>query len=257
MMNDNVEFHQGFESPPPNVGMPQAGGLRYMEAYTDIFENPNWLMNLLFGSICQFIPIVGPIILLGYTFRIIDDQLNQRAETYTNFDFNDFGEYLMRGLWPFLIALVASAVIGPVVGMILVPLFLCSGILGGEILTMLASVILSIVATTVLIAVISLVAVPMILRAGLMQDFAAGFDMTFVKDFFSKTWKETLLHAVFLWASLLVLLPLGAIVFCVGSYIAATMYALAQAHLMCQLYRLYLQRGGMPIEIAPPKPKPF
>jgi|SRR5579872_5439312 len=80
--------------------------MQYSLAFRYILDRTGGLVNLLLIVVCEFIPIVGPIVLLGYKAEVavalIHDPDMQR---HPKFDFDRFVEYLTRGLWPFLIAL--------------------------------------------------------------------------------------------------------------------------------------------------------
>jgi hypothetical protein len=86
-----------------------------------------------------------------------------------------------------------------------------------------------------------------------------------VLDFSKKVWFETVLVSLFLAMSLLVMFVAGFLMACVGLYFTMALASLAQAHLMYQLYQLYLSRGGEPIPLkapvilayAPPGAPPF
>jgi hypothetical protein len=96
-----------------------------------------------------------------------------------------------------------------------------------------------------------LVLVPLKIRASLTQDFAKSFDFGFVKRFVALTWKEMVLSSLFVMAASIVLVPLGMIVFCVGSYFALVLVYFSWTHLHKQLYALYLSRGGEPVPLSP------
>ncbi len=234
------------------------GRIRYMRAYEYVFDSSDWVMNLLFLSICQLIPVVGSLLMLGYQFEIIEALHRRPQAVYPKFDFNKFVEYLTRGVWPLLVSLV----VGLAASVLIVPLFFCvvfvpmvaaSG--GGEemavfgfFLTMAAVILLTLFLTLVL----ALFMVPMALRAGLAQEFGAAFDMGFVKDFIRRMWKEIILEQLFILITGTVLALLGMLI-CIGIYPAAALIVLAQSHLYHQLYRLYLARGGtlIPLKARP------
>ena len=50
----------------------RSDGIQYLESYSYIFRSPDWVLNVLFTLICQFIPVIGPIVLLGYQFQIVE-----------------------------------------------------------------------------------------------------------------------------------------------------------------------------------------
>src|SRR5215510_11178225 len=82
--------------------------MRYFGAYRSFFESPKWAMHLLIGAGCQFIPIVGPLVLMGYFYIVIEAKHRHGDPQFPDFDLDRLGVYLMRGVWPFLVALVAS-----------------------------------------------------------------------------------------------------------------------------------------------------
>ena len=71
--------------------------MNYMASISDFFKSPKWLMNLLLGGVCCLIPIVGPLVLMGWLITGFWAREDQRPETFPDFDFNQFGKYLERG----------------------------------------------------------------------------------------------------------------------------------------------------------------
>lgn len=90
--------------------------MQFQIAFRYLFERSGGFVNLLLITVCQFIPVVGPIVLLGYRAEVsvaLDNDPNMLR--HPKFDFNRFGEYLSRGVWPFLIALIMSFLSVPIV----------------------------------------------------------------------------------------------------------------------------------------------
>jgi hypothetical protein len=96
----------------------------------------------------------------------------------------------------------------------------------------------------------------------LAQDFTAGFDLAWIKDFVAKTWVEVLISA------LVLILVAHAVILCtcfVGLLAVIPLVPLVQAHLWYQFYALYLSRGGTPVPVkamvapvvGPPPPGGF
>ena len=75
----------------------------YIASISDFFKSPKWMMNLLLGGVCVLIPIVGPIVVLGWLITGFWARRDENFETFPDFDFSHFGKYLERGLWPFLV----------------------------------------------------------------------------------------------------------------------------------------------------------
>src|SRR5262245_60644398 len=82
--------------------------MEYLKAYQSFFESPKWPLHLLIGAVAQFVPIVGPIVLLGFIYDIIEAKHRHGPNEFPLFDFNRLGAYLQRGVWPFLVSLVVS-----------------------------------------------------------------------------------------------------------------------------------------------------
>ena len=242
---------------PPKLGPVE---IEYLRVYKFIFENPNWFMSLLLLAVCQFIPIVGPLVAIGYQF-IVTETLHRRTHpTYPDFDFNRFGDYLKRGVWPFLVSLVVALVFVPIMmgGFFLSAMAVGAAAQGGgeEFGGVVAAIVIGLMMLLFMVFgfFANLVVQPMFLRAGLAQDFGQAFNMSFVRDFVARTWKEmTLLWFFFAATGLLVVLAGYALCF-VGVYLSIGVLMLSQAHGYFQLYEVYLSRGGMPIPLKPDVP---
>jgi len=89
-----------------------------LTSITDFFESPKWMMNLLLAGVCFLIPIVGPMVVIGWLITGFWGRPDQSPRTFPDFDFNLFATYIERGLWPFLVGLVASLVLIPVVALL-------------------------------------------------------------------------------------------------------------------------------------------
>ena len=244
--------------PPPKPG---SVVMEYMRVYNYIFENPNWFMNLVLLAVCQLIPIVGPIVGLGYQFFVVEALHRRTHVTYPDFDFNRFGDYLLRGVWPFLVSLI--------VAMILVPLFYAVMIVGVLVVAGAAAAagpdwggvvggVLGLIMFFGLFAFglgLNFVIQPMFLRAGLSQDFGQAFNFSFVKDFCARVWKEMLAFWLFVMVTGMLVALAGFVACFVGMYVAIAVLILAQAHGLFQLYELHLSRGGMPIPLKTEVPR--
>src|SRR5688572_4499091 len=82
--------------------------MNYFGAYRFIFESPKWPIHLLIGAVCQFIPIVGQLVLMGYIYSVIEAKHRHGRDQFPDFTFDRLGAYLVRGLWPFLISILAA-----------------------------------------------------------------------------------------------------------------------------------------------------
>jgi Protein of unknown function (DUF4013) len=226
--------------------------MQYFGAYRFLFESPKWATHLLIGTVCQLVPIVGPMVWMGYGYDVIEAKHRYGRDLFPVFDFNRLGSYLARGAWAFLVALVVAIPVFSVIGLLFLSfaISLIAAENAGEpnpFSIVLFGVVFTVFA--VLFFASQFVTVPMILRAGLSQDFAAGFSMTFIRDFLARVWKEQLLSFLVLIITWPFLFVAGLLLLFVGVYAAAALMLFAQIHFQYQLYELYLERGGTPIPL--------
>jgi len=233
-------------------------GMRYFDAYSFVFDSPRWAMNLLLGAVCALIPVVGGIVLWGYQFEIIESLHRDPRRTYPDFDFNHFVNYLKRGVWPFLVALVVTMVPSFVLVILSYAMMFAVGIsasLAGQETGMLIAVVgflLGFAAIFAAAIAVGMISIPFVIRAGLAQDFGEAFRFDFVKSFIRKTWKEMILSMLFMMFSSMVVAMIGMLLCYFGMYPAMVLIMLAYAHIYYQLYQVYLARGGKPIPLKPP-----
>ncbi len=239
--------------------------MHYAASLTDFFKSPKWGMNLLLGAVTCLIPVVGPIVLSGWLITIFwargDDE---DAAQMPPFDFLYFTKYLERGLWPFLVNLVAGLVISVVtVPLALLPL-LTSGVMGAGALAAGPGGLEHVAAATLLLAfgammvfsvvlglASTLVLVPLMLRATITQAFAAAWDAGFVWSFIRLVWLELLLCGCFMGGVSLGLSMLGMITCGIGILAVVPLMMFVWQHLLKQLYQLYLSRGGAAVPLSP------
>jgi hypothetical protein len=251
--------------PPATPGKPEPapGSLEYLRAWRYPFESSQWVVTVLFIiaalALSGFIPIIPALIVYGYQFEVIEGLHRSGGRSYPDFNIDRFAEYLVRGVWVFVVALLGA--------LIIMPIFLV--VMGGGVAAMIAvaaaagsedagAVVLG-AGLPVLILLMLIVAIPLnvllfplLLRAGLSQDFGTAFNFDWIKSFVSKTWKEMLWGTLFLAASGLLAMVAGLLLCCIGSYPAMALAVLAQSHMFYQFYEIFLARGGEPITLKEP-----
>jgi hypothetical protein len=228
--------------------------MQYFRAYQFLFESPKWFINLLIGVLCQILPIVGQIVLMGYLYDTIEAKHRYGRETVLDFNFDRLGSYFPRGAWPFLVLLILSV---PAMVIVLplawLPLFFMQfpqpGAQPDFPVMFFWWFPLMMIAILAINVAIHLVSTPMTLRAGLGQDFGLAFSWSFIRDFFRRVGVELILSLLFLIVTAPFLLLSGILLCFVGIYAAIVLIVFAQYHLQYQLYELYLQRGGTPIPL--------
>lgn len=241
-----------YSSPPPGGGaqppmMPLAG-MDYMRMITYVFENPNWFMNLLLAALCSLIPIIGGLVVQGYHYEAAIWLISDGGRRYPDFDFGRFGDYLMRGLWPFLVGLVCGLAIALVaMAIIFIPAAIVHAVAGEDAAAAVSGLMM--LGIAIISPVIALFLQPMLFRAALTLDFAQAFQFDWVKDFVAKVWLEMLLGFLFLYVASTILVFLGVLACCVGILFVGPIVLLAHANLLFQVYSIYLSRGGTPVPI--------
>jgi hypothetical protein len=227
--------------------------MQYFGAYRFIFEHPKWPMLLLIGAVCQFVPIAGPLVIMGYLYSVIEAKHRNGPDQFPAFDFDRLGDYLLRGVWPFLASLAVAL---PVVLVVLLTMFSVIAFVfssqqleGSPPPALIILVPLLILGIGFVIFVAHILMLPLTLRAGLSQDLRTAFSMAFVQDFLGRVWPEMLLSMLFLVVTAPFLMIAGFLMLIIGIYVATVVMTFAQFHFHYQLYELYLQRGGTPIPL--------
>lgn len=218
-------------------------------ACKDLFSTEKKWNTILGLAVCTIIPVVGPLVALGYLFRRFSRERSGLGKD--DFDFSYFSNYLTAGVWPFVSTLVLSFCVMPLVFLAEIPIFGAVFVAEeNEVLAIILGVVGFILYIAVLI-LITLLTYPVMLRSGLMMDFKAGFSKSFILGFIKKVGGSLLL-----WIFVIALLAypamiLGVLAFFVGVFVVAVWIQFAMFHLLFQHYDLYLHRGGEPIEINP------
>jgi hypothetical protein len=223
--------------------------MQYGLAFNYIIGRTGGWMNLLLITLCMFIPVVGPIVLLGYQAEVaIALMRDEDRRRHPEFTFDRFMEYLSRGVWPFLMNLIVSVAI--------IPVFIGTFVLAAVSAAAAPDIgflflILGYFFAIGLSIALSVFAAPMMFHAGLAGKFDLGDAFRFSKSF----WATVGLKALGSWMIFVVLsigvALVGMLACFVGLYPASALIQMASQHLHVQLYDEYLDRGGEPIEIAP------
>jgi hypothetical protein len=232
--------------------------MKYWRAYTYFFDSPKWTMNLLLGTLCSVIPLIGQIVFHGYGYEAVETMHRRgKDDQYPEFDFNRFVKYLVRGCWPFIWQLIIGL---PVVFVMWFFYFIFMMVMlgtggkeGPNPAVMLIGILFLVVVVLALSLVVAVVLAPLQLRAGLSQELGFNQALAFVQEFLKRVGKELVLAQLFLLGTAIVILPIATMMCVLPVYPAAVVVQMAQFHLLNQLYGLYLERGGtaIPIVVGP------
>jgi hypothetical protein len=155
--------------------------------------------------------------------------------------------YLQRGVWPLLVSLVAGMVVAVPAGVIMMVAVMFIPLARGNPVAVVLAAGVVMVMAVVAVAGSMFLMTPFMVRAALLQDFGQSFNVTWVKDFLARTWRELLLETVFLWVTSLPMMIIGYAMCFVGLYAATALLSIAHWHLNLQIYRLFVARGGAPL----------
>ena len=210
-------------------------------AFGYVLNRTGGFANLLMITLCQFIPVVGPIVLLGYRAEVSLALIHDREiRRHPKFDFNRFGEYLGRGIWPFLIGLVLAF------GMIF-----CIGLTFGAALLLtialkqpVIGMIVDLIGYAMSIFGFMMISAPMTFHAEITKRFDLGGAFRFAKDFWLTVGGQVIITGIIYVFMAWFVMILGLLCLIVGIYPAQSLVQMAGQHLLVQLYLEYLDRGG-------------
>lgn len=206
-------------------------------------------LNLLLIAVCFLIPIIGPLVVLGYGVLVEKAAIQDPLGPAPRFDFSKFTDHLRRGVAPFVAGLLLLPLWIIIVAIVFIPLIVIlanSHAQGIEVAALFAAAYLL---TMILMLFAGIFVWPIALRAMLEQKILSAFGLGFVLDFHRRVWPE---EAKLAGAWILLMVPL--ILFsCIPflSYFLVAGLLLISWHAHAQLYRLYLARGGMPLDFTP------
>ncbi len=230
--------------------------MNYQASIRDFFLTTRWKNNLLLGAAAILIPVIGPLVLSGWHITCLWARGDRDPpEEFPSFDFQYFGKYLERGLWPFLVGMVTSLALVPVMMVMIVPIMIF-GVAGSrhahppEAL-MIASFLAAFCLQFAAMIAYQVLSSPWIIRATITQDFKSSFDWRFMRRFLTLTWKELVCSTLFMSGIGLCMMVLAVVTCYIGAILAAPVAMFGWHHLQKQLYQLYLARGGEPVPLSP------
>ncbi|MFP6587389.1 MAG: DUF4013 domain-containing protein [Pirellulaceae bacterium] len=235
----------------PSANRSTRSKMEYMHSYTHVFERDDWFVNLLLGSVCFVIPVIGHLVFMGYQYQVVEGFIRRPSEKIPKFDFNQFTEMLTRGVYPFVVSLVLQFLMVPV---FFIVAFLPMAIpmmfdRGEQPIVMMLVAIFIVFATIVVLFVVHLIIGPLMLRAGLSQSFSETLNFRWIRSFVRMMWLEEIMSTLFLIISSIFVSIIGMLMCFVGIYPAAVLVMLAMSHLTYQQYAIFLANGGEPIPL--------
>lgn len=245
-----------FDTPHAELDAPRASGtpntsgreaMAYMDAFSSFFRIEGWGKSLAFLALCSLIPIVGVIALIGFMATQFVRQHYNGEDDLMPFSFDRFGDFIGRGVWPFLMGFLITLAMIPIYIAYFGAIAISANI--SETMAAIVGIGGGLVFIVVLFA-LGFLSQPLFLKAMLTQQIGGAFDFTLAKDFVSKMWLEMLLGGLFIMGVSIPLVLLGYLACGIGLYAAIPLQYWTIFQIQRQLYEVYLFRGGTPIEIS-------
>lgn len=216
--------------------------MNFPKSFTYIFEDPDWFSKLILPLLCSLIPIIGPLVLAGYSLHLIRNVVAKEPRPLPQLD---FGEDLAKGFKWFVVTLIYAIPLFLLIMLIVVPVSVSSekapafsiifGILGG-------------------VAVFAYFVFLWLLMPMAQAHFAihgtisSGLAISKFAKMFSRNVSAWLLVlAGGLLAGLIA--PVGSILFFIGALITSTYASLMVSHLIGQAYLISTE--GAPYRANP------
>lgn len=231
----------------------------YRRAYSYLFSKSDWIQTVLLLAVCVLIPVVGVLVLLGYRAEQLDDWLDEGTDsTVRKFDFNRFADLLIRGVWPFLYQLIIGMAFGVFLAVAYFGVIMIAvGTANKEPALFLTALAFFYLFAFLVQVVVKFLSWPFILHGQVSGKFDFGGAWAFAKEFYSKIGIANL-GGIALCCMIIdmVCIFIGMLLFCIGFYPAAAIVMMAEGHILWQLYRRHLDRGGSTIpRFEKPRPR--
>ena len=97
----------------------------FAKAFSFIFDDPNWVQKIIIGGLVSLIPVIGQLIVLGYMIAVGRNVI--RGDEQPLPEWADFGQFLVDGLYAFIISLVYALPIFIVLCVVLLPALAVGG----------------------------------------------------------------------------------------------------------------------------------
>lgn len=245
-------------APEPRVAAPSRPvPLDFFGAFKFLFQDANALNNILIGAVMNLIPIIGPIVLMGWHCEIIQRLVKKHAKPIPKLDFGDFLYFLGRGVAPFVVTLIATLPMTLVIMVLMFAGMFGAAVLGsalrldepGKEFLVFGGIAIGFLIFFLLILFFNIVVSAALVRAELTEDIGKSLDFGKIWGFARATWKDFLVaYLVFIPIAMIVMFA-GMLVVFVGIYAAIILINVAYVNLRWQVYMRYLARGGEEIPI--------
>lgn len=230
-------------------------------------------MDMLLALVFGFIPIAGPIALIGWHAETHQRLLRSHPNPVPKLDFADFGHYLERGVPAFLSTFLMSLPISPIiVGIVYAGIAITvilsvalAALLGtiepalgaiGFVVGITVGILLQIATVMLLASVLGAVLNSVVIRAEVAEDFGEAFNISAVRDMVKRNWAVVLVSNLAFGVMAVGLVFCGMLACYFGIFPVAAVLQNAACHLRFQQHLAYRQKGGAPLPMRPARQLP-
>jgi len=225
--------------------------MNFSQAFRFPFSRANWFMNALLMAVCFLIPVIGPLVLIGYGTLVMKMAARDPNAQPPMFDFGLFTKYLERGIAPFVVNLIASLVMIPLIFLCWVPMFVAMIVEGngGKGALIFVGMGISLLLELAGITLFTLLVLPIQIKSELEGTIGGSFDFKYAMSFTKRMWGQVLLMFIVMTGIGMMGALVGILMCFVGIYLVLGILMMMQWHLRAQLYLLSQERGVMPLVI--------
>jgi hypothetical protein len=216
--------------------------MEYGRAFSFAFEDADWLKKIGIAALVMLIPLIGPIVLMGWGLEITRRVINLDPSPLPGWD--DFGSYVSKGFQAFVVSLVYTLPVLLIVGCGQVAIFGSAAALGNSIDSDMAGGLVAAVSVcTGCLAVILGIAASLLIPAaiGKLADtgqLGAAFRFGEVFATFRAAPGPYILSMLIISVMAMVLSPVGALVCGIGALVTSALISAFSGHLYGQAYNV-------------------
>lgn len=97
----------------------------FAKSFSFVFDDPDWVKKIVIGGLVSLIPILGQLLVMGYMISVGRNVIRGNPQPLPDWD--DFGQFLVDGLYAFVIALVYTLPIFIIMCVVLFPAMAIGG----------------------------------------------------------------------------------------------------------------------------------
>jgi hypothetical protein len=197
-----------------------------------VFEDKKWIEKVLIGGVLMLIPLLGPILLMGYGVQLVRNVRNHDPEPLPAWD--DWGTKIGEGLKLIIITIIWALPLYVLMFLMFIPAAMNGNSDTGSAFASFLSLCFS--CFTFLYAIVLWLAVPgIIIKFAETGEFGDGFKFGEIMDFTKKNLGSIILVAIVSWLVYMVAGLIGSLLCLVGLLFTMFWASLVYYHMVAQI----------------------